>query len=134
MQNFNYDVLAIDFLGFILFGVCSAFRRCTFVCFASFGEFLSLSTLSLSTLSVLFSFILSFWDSDTNVVLLESHRLLKICSYVYVLLSQLLRLVKFCSFLKFTDSLLGRLPYNIEPIQRVIFLIFLFLSMYFSVL
>lgn len=80
---------------------------------------------SLSTLSVLFSFLLSFWDSDTNVVLLESHRLLKLCSYVFVLLSQLLRLVKFCSFLKLTDSLLGHLHYNIEPIQRVIFFNFL---------
>lgn len=37
------------------------------LCFASLGAFLAI--ISLSTLSILFSFLASFWDSgDTNIV------------------------------------------------------------------
>lgn len=57
---------AVDVLGFILFSVCPVSYFCM-LCFASLGEFLAI--ISLSTFSILFSFLTSFWDSDdANIV------------------------------------------------------------------
>ena len=89
----------MDFLMFFLFGI-SISCIFAFVCFASLGEFLAI--IYLNTLSVLFSFLVSFWDSDdTNdgsfirVPQVPKHL------FVFSWFSLLLRLVKFYSFFRF---------------------------------
>lgn len=107
--------LVVHFLGFILFGVCLAssvslcvlpvlghfyplFLWVLWVLFQSYSTFLPLfGTLMIQMLLVL---------------LLESSRFLKLCSFVFSLFSWLLRLVKFYhTFLSFIDSVLYHLYY-----------------------
>lgn len=111
----------MDFLGFILFGVCSASCICTFVCFAILEEFLAI--VSLSTLSILF-FLFCFPSGTlmTQMLLLlwsptGSWGFVHLCSVCF------LKLVKFYhSFLRFTNSILFHLHCTIEPIERVFFI------------
>lgn len=111
--------LTMDLLGFVPFGICSASCICLSICVScQFGGVCSDHFFEYSQTS--FSFLLSSWDSEMIkmlVLLLESCRLLRLCSYVFR--SLLPRLVKFYHSFRFTDSVLRHLHGSAEPIRRI---------------